>query len=112
MSTNSPQLSLRLAASVCRRALAWFALAFVPFASAVTYNVSTSAQFVSALSSVQPGDTILLSGTITGGTFVTSRAGTAASPITIRGDGTARISGTPYALEIMHNYYQLDNFIL
>jgi hypothetical protein len=112
MTTTPQKFPLRAVASLRRFAYAVFALALLPLASAVTYNVSTSAQFVSALSSVQPGDTILLSGTITGGTFVTSRAGTAASPITIRGDGTARISGTPYALEIMHNYYQLDNFIL
>jgi hypothetical protein len=112
MTTIPQKSSPRPAVSLCRRALALVALALGPLASATTYNASTAAQFTSALSSAQPGDTILLSGTITGGTFVTSHAGTAASPIVIRGDGTAKISGTPYALEIMHNYYQLDNFIL
>ncbi len=77
-----------------------------------TFPVATSTQFTSALAAVQPGDEIVVSGTIAGGKFVTSRAGTASAPITIRGDGTARISASPYALEILHDYYRLDNLIL
>jgi hypothetical protein len=96
----------------CRRFLAVLGLLTVAIAPAATINVSTAAQFTAALTAVQPGDIILLSGTITGGNFVTTRAGTATQPITIRGDGTARVSGSPYALQIIHDYYQLDSFIL
>jgi Chitobiase/beta-hexosaminidase C-terminal domain len=77
-----------------------------------TIPVSTASQFTSALSNAQPGDTILLSGTIQGGRFTTTRSGVPGAPITIRGDGTARVSGSPYALEILHDYYRLENFIL
>jgi hypothetical protein len=77
-----------------------------------TIPVSTASQFTSALSNAQPGDTILLSGTIQGGRFTTTRSGAPGAPITIRGDGTARVSGSPYALEILHDYYRLENFIL
>ncbi len=76
------------------------------------FPVSTASEFTSALSNVQPGDTILLSGTINGGRFTTTRSGAPDAPIIIRGDGTARVSGSPYALEILHNYYKLENFIL
>jgi hypothetical protein len=95
-----------------RRSLATAILAGATLASAVTHNVSTPAQFTTALGAVQPGDIIQLSGTIAGGSFVTTRSGTASLPITIRGDGTARISGSPYALSILHDYYRLENFIL
>src|SRR6266511_4377413 len=74
--------------------------------------VSNASQFTSALANVQPGDTILLSGTIVGGRFTTTRSGEPGNYITIRGDGTARLSGSPYALEILHDYYKLENFIL
>jgi len=74
--------------------------------------VSNASQFTSALANAQPGDTILLSGTIVGGRFTTTRSGEPSNYITIRGDGTARVSGSPYALEILHDYYKLENFIL
>src|SRR5262245_9691836 len=77
-----------------------------------TILVSTASQFTSALSNVRPGDTILLSGAINGGRFTTTRSGEPGNYITIRGDGTARLSGSPYALEILHDYYRLENFIL
>jgi len=77
-----------------------------------TFPVTNASQFTSALSNAQPGDTILLSGAIAGGRFTTARSGAPGAPITIRGDGTARLSGSPYALEILHDYYRLENFIL
>jgi hypothetical protein len=77
-----------------------------------TFPVTNASQFTSALSNAQPGDTILLSGTIAGGRFTTARSGAPGAPITIRGDGAARVSGSPYALEILHDYYRLENFIL
>jgi hypothetical protein len=85
----------------------------VPAARAVTYNVSTLAQFTSALSSVQPGDTIQLSGSIdtSSTTLTTTRSGTASAPITITGDGTAVIqSKASYGMEILHDYYRLSHF--
>lgn len=77
-----------------------------------TFPVTNASQFTSALSNAQPGDTILLSGAIAGGRFTTTRSGAPGAPITIRGDGTARVSGSPYALEILRDYYRLENFIL
>ncbi len=81
-------------------------------ASATTYTVTSGSAFKSALTSVHPGDTIVLSGTITGGPFVTSVAGTSASPITIKGDGTAVLSNSSgYGLELNGtDYYRLSNF--
>ena len=83
-------------------------------AVATTYPASTAAQLTSALSSVQPGDTIALSGTITSSAkFSTTRAGTSAAPITIQGDGTAVLTGSSsYGLEILHDYYRLNNFVI
>lgn len=111
----NPCISSLPRAARCGRA--WLALASVialalPLARAATFNASTAAQLTSALSAVQPGDTIVLSGTITSGTkFSTTRHGTAAAPITITGSGTAIIDSTAnYGLEILHDYYRLSNF--
>ena len=112
MTTVTPLLPPRRLG--CRSAL--LALALIPFApgigSAATINVTTAAQFTSALSAVQPGDTIALSGTITSSAkFTTTRDGTAAAPITITGGGTAIISSTAsYGVEILHDYYRLSGF--
>jgi hypothetical protein len=104
----SPARALRRS----RAFLASLALAASSLVQAATYNVSTAAQFTSALSAVQPGDTIVLSGTITSTTkFSTTRSGTSAAPITITGSGTAIINSTAnYGLEILHDYYRLSNF--
>lgn len=89
-----------------------FVAAAATSARAATFNVSTAAQFTSALSAVQPGDTIVLLGTIASSAkFSTTRNGTAAAPITITGSGTAIIDSTAnYGLEILHDYYRLSNF--
>jgi hypothetical protein len=89
------------------------ALGFVSGLSAATFTVDTLSELTSALSSAQPGDTIVLSGTInTGATALkTSRAGTSSAPITIRGSNNAVIKSTAaYALEILHDRYQLSDF--
>jgi hypothetical protein len=89
-------------------------VALVAPAFGTTFTCTTAAQFNTALTSVNPGDTIVLSGTITSSSvFVTSRAGTAAAPITISGDGTAALSGSSsYGLEIVNDYYRLSNFVI
>ena len=84
-------------------------------AGAATINVASAAQFNSALSSVQPGDTILLSGNIASASvFTTKNSGTAAAPITITGDGTAVITGenSGYGVNITNDYYRLSNFTI
>jgi len=48
-------------------------------------NVSTSTQLRSALSTVQPGQTIQLAPGVYHGSFITQRAGTASAPITLSG---------------------------
>ncbi len=98
-------------AGLASLAVAAFAT-FPTVAPAATFNVSTPSQFTSALTSVQPGDTIVLSGTITSSsTFSTTRAGTASAPITIQGDGTAVLFGSSASgLKIIHDYYRLNNF--
>lgn len=103
LSLRSSFLSLGLAA-LC-------AAAFPAFAT--MYNVSTAAQFNTALAAVMPGDTIVLSGNITSSAkFSTTRDGSSTNPITITGDGTAilHVSNTKYGLEILHDYYRLSNF--
>lgn len=89
-------------------------LALCASAHATTYTCTTSSQLTSALSSVNPGDTIILSGTITSSTtYVTSRAGAASAPITIQGDGTAVLSGASnYGFEVVNDYYRLSNFVI
>ncbi|MEU7000136.1 discoidin domain-containing protein [Nonomuraea sp. NPDC046570] len=52
-------------------------------------DVSTSAQLVSALANAQPGQTIKLAAGEYRGAFVTQRAGTAGSPITLTGPANA-----------------------
>lgn len=99
----------RRGAALC---FALLCLTVVSPLSATIFNVSTAAQFTSALSAVQPGDTIELSGTITSSAkFSTTRHGTSSAPITITGTGTAIIdSSANYGVEILHDYYRLSNF--
>ncbi len=82
-------------------------------ASAATFTVDTQSELNTALSSVQPGDSIVISGTINSGgtTLKTVRDGTSAAPITIRGTNNALIKSTAgYGLEILHDYYRLSDF--
>lgn len=79
---------------------------------ATTFTATTAAQFNDALSDVQPGDTIVISGTIANYTkFSTTRNGTSTGHITITGTGGAVLkNASSYGLEILHNYYRLSNF--
>ncbi|SDY48043.1 Right handed beta helix region [Amycolatopsis xylanica] len=60
-----------------------------------TINVSTTAQLQAALAAVNPGQTIKLAAGTYHGSFQTSRAGTAAKPISLTGSGAILINDGP-----------------
>ena len=80
---------------------------------ATTYSVATATDFHNALNQVLPGDTVVVSGSLTGN-FKILRSGTAAAPITIRGDGTAQLNcSSGYGFEIRSaNHVNLENMII
>jgi hypothetical protein len=79
-------------------------------------NVSTSAELVNALATVNAGETIVLAAGTYVGAFTATRTGTASNPITLRGPTNAVIqnnksSGKNYGLYLSGvNYWILDGF--
>lgn len=62
---------------------------WTPAAQAATVSVTTAAQLKAALASAAPGTTISLAAGTYRGSFVTQKAGTSASPITLTGPANA-----------------------
>jgi hypothetical protein len=81
-------------------------------------DVSTSAQLLTALTSVKAGDTINLAAGTYSGTFVGKTSGTAGAPITMTGPATAILTnadssgaiGSGYGFHLEASYWNLTGF--